>query len=119
MQLEKFISDMKYSILNKNRLTKKVFKSIIRRICNYNRNKTLPESAMSFIIMAEELAELQKECTKFLRFKGNRYAIMEEMADVIIYMESIKTILDISKEEMDNAVLVKLKNFDPERISDN
>lgn len=41
------------------------------------------------IVAIEELSELQKELTKWLRGKGNYEGLMEEMADVSIMLNQL------------------------------
>lgn len=41
------------------------------------------------IVAIEELAELQKELTKWLRCKGSHGGLMEEMADVSIMLNQL------------------------------
>jgi len=48
----------------------------------------------------EELAELQKELTKFLRGKLRREKLIEEIADVEIALKNIKKYFDIKELEM-------------------
>lgn len=45
---------------------------------------------MQVIVAIEELSELQKELTKFLRGQPNERSINEEMADVEIMLEQLK-----------------------------
>lgn len=44
------------------------------------------------IVAIEELSELQKELTKWLRGKGTREGLMEEMADVSIMLNQLELI---------------------------
>lgn len=46
------------------------------------------------IVCIEELAELTKELTKFLREKGNTMNLFEELADVEICTDQLKEIFD-------------------------
>ena len=48
----------------------------------------------------EEMAELQKELTKFLRGKLRREKLIEEIADVEIVLKNIKKYFDIKELEM-------------------
>ena len=49
------------------------------------------------IVAIEELSELQKELTKYLRGEGNREHIAEEIADALIMIEQIIEIFGISE----------------------
>lgn len=67
----------------------------------------------NIIIILEELGELNKELTKALRDKEDRIGIIEETADVLICIEYIKKIFNITEREINNAIYVKaneLKN---------
>lgn len=67
----------------------------------------------NIIIILEELGELNKELTKALRNKQDRIGIIEETADVLICIEYIKKIFNITEREINNAIYVKaneLKN---------
>lgn len=67
----------------------------------------------NIIIILEELGELNKELTKALRDKEDRIGIIEETADVLICIEYIKKIFNITEREINSAIYVKaneLKN---------
>jgi NTP pyrophosphatase (non-canonical NTP hydrolase) len=67
----------------------------------------------NIIIILEELGELNKELTKALRNKQDRIGIIEETADVLICIEYIKKIFNITEREINSAIYVKaneLKN---------
>ena len=51
------------------------------------------------IVAIEELSELQKELTKWLRGKGNRDGLMEEMADVSIMLNQLQLIFGDPTEQ--------------------
>lgn len=51
------------------------------------------------IVAIEELAELQKELTKWLRGKGTSEGLMEEMADVSIMLNQLELIFGNPVEE--------------------
>ena len=50
------------------------------------------------IIAFEEMAELQKELSKYLRGRENTTEIAEEIADVEIMLEQMKILFDIYKK---------------------
>ena len=62
----------------------------------------------------EELMELGKEITQYVNTQNfgfipiNRAAVLEELADVIITLETVKLVLNISEEEIE---LIKLKKL--------
>ena len=67
----------------------------------------------NIIIILEELGELNKELTKALRNKEDKIGIIEETADVLICIEYIKKIFNITEREINSAIYVKaneLKN---------
>lgn len=55
---------------------------------------------LQLIIACEELSELQKEICKYLRNKGDKDHIKEEMADVQLMLDELKVFFDISQEEI-------------------
>ena len=54
---------------------------------------------LQVIVAIEELSELQKELTKWLRGKGTREGLMEEMADVFIMLNQLELIFGNPTEE--------------------
>lgn len=69
------------------------------------------------IVAIEELSELQKELTKLLRGQGNHDHIVEELVDVLIMLEQVEKICNISHDEKFvkrikkiNRLLYRLKN---------
>lgn len=63
------------------------------------------------IVAVEELAELQKELTKFLRKKLNRVNLSEEIADVEIMVEQLKLMFNCGQQVED------IKNYKLERTA--
>lgn len=57
----------------------------------------------------EECAELQVELSKHICDKGDRMHLLEEMADVYISLCLMQAVLDISADEINKAIDVKLK----------
>ena len=62
------------------------------------------------LVAMEELCELAIELSREMRGRGDRMGILEELADVTIVVENIKRILNITDEELYNAIDVKLVN---------
>lgn len=56
----------------------------------------------------EEFAELQQQISKQIR-GYDRIGLLEEMADAYVYLELLKSIFNISEEDMQKAVDVKLE----------
>lgn len=73
----------------------------------------------SLVILMEEMAELQQEVSKVIRGRGNKYGILEELADVTICLERLKLLLDLSDNEFYKALQVKMdrlkKRMDQEK----
>ena len=64
---------------------------------------------INLVILMEELSELIKAISKFIRGKeDSEYDILEELADVYIYSESLFRLAGITYEDFDIAVRVKL-----------
>lgn len=105
MELDVFVKQMKskidLSILKPKYRRRLIQKSL--EICKDNKIGHYNQ-----IIVMEELAELSKEVSKFVRLKGNRDALLEEMADVLIGIDYLKEIHDISDKELDKAIAIKL-----------
>ncbi len=57
----------------------------------------------------EEFAELQQQVSKQIRGYDDRIGLLEEMADAYIGLEFLKSIFNISEEDMQKAVDVKLE----------
>ena len=60
-------------------------------------------------IAMEEFAELQQQISKQIRGYDDRIGLLEEMADAYIGLEFLKSIFNISEEDMQKAVDVKLE----------
>ena len=53
------------------------------------------------VVAVEEVSELQKELCKYLRKKGNKHNLAEEMADVEIMLEQMKMYFHIENESIE------------------
>ena len=60
-------------------------------------------------IAMEEFAELTQQVSKQIRGYGDRIGLIEEMADAYICLEFLKSIFDITPEELQKAIDVKLQ----------
>lgn len=60
-------------------------------------------------IAMEEFAELTQQISKQIRGYDNRIGLLEEMADAYICLEFLKSIFDITPEELQKAMDVKLQ----------
>lgn len=63
------------------------------------------------IIAVEELSELTKEITKYIRGKRKPIDMAEEIADVLIMIEQVKIICDIHEKDIDFWKDIKLKRL--------
>lgn len=68
-----------------------------------------PIAIMELIMCCEELAELQKEISKFARSKGNLNNTIEEIADVLISIDVLRDMLGIHQEQIEAMKEAKLK----------
>ncbi len=64
---------------------------------------------MKCTIVTEELAELTQQVTKQIRGYNDRIGLLEEMADVYICLEFLKSIFNVRSEELQKAMDVKLQ----------
>lgn len=76
---------------------------IIRRSLQKHSWKTKCTVAM------EEFAELQQQISKQIRGYDDRIGLLEEMADAYICLEFLKSIFNITPEELQKAMDVKLQ----------
>lgn len=59
-------------------------------------------------IAMEEFAELQQQVSKEIRGYHDQYGLLEEMADAYICLNFLESIFNISPEEIQKAIDVKL-----------
>lgn len=59
-------------------------------------------------IAMEEFAELQQQVSKQIRGYGDKIGLLEEMADAYICLNFLESIFDISSDEIQKAIDVKL-----------
>lgn len=59
-------------------------------------------------IAMEEFAELTQQVSKQIRGYGDRIGLIEEMADAYICLKLLESIFDISPEDMQKAIDVKM-----------
>ena len=63
------------------------------------------------VVAVEELSELQKEVTKFIRGKGDKANLTEEIADVEIMLEQIKMICAVNRKDIDKYINIKINRL--------
>lgn len=65
------------------------------------------EPHISLTIVMEELAEVQQALSKYIRGKGDKINMIEELADLSLVINYIYNICDISKDEVEKATMIK------------
>lgn len=70
-----------------------------------------PRGYHNLIIAAEELSELEQQTCKLLRGIGDKTALIEELADVWLSCLCIKGVSNISDEELNKAINVKIQRI--------
>lgn len=68
------------------------------------------------VLMTEEMSELQKECTKTLRGKGDREHFIEEVADVLITLTAGCKMMGITQKELDKVIISKSKRYSYDKL---
>ena len=63
------------------------------------------------VVCIEELSELQKELCKYMRGKGDKAHITEEITHVLITTSVIIELLNIDKEEIQKNVIQKIEQY--------
>ncbi len=63
---------------------------------------------LNCIIAMEEFAELAQQVSKQIRGYGDRTGLIEEMADAYICLKLLESIFNISPEDMQKAIDVKM-----------
>ena len=74
--------------------------------------------AMQTVVAIEEMSELQKELSKFIRGKGNRENLIEEVADVLVMITQIQLMYHIPDDEVERIMHLKLNRL-KERMEQN
>ena len=74
--------------------------------------------AMQTVVAIEEMSELQKELTKFIRGKGNRDNLIEEVADVLVMITQIQLMYHIPDDQVERIMHLKLNRL-KERMEQN
>lgn len=73
---------------------------------------------MQTVVAIEEMSELQKELSKFIRGKGNRDNLIEEVADVLVMITQIQLMYHIPDDEVERIMHLKLNRL-KERMEQN
>ena len=69
------------------------------------------------LISMEECSELVQAISKAKRGKLNKENLIEEIADVLICIDWLKDIYDISESELNEMILFKIKRVENKLIS--
>lgn len=85
---------------------------LLKKSIDSNKKSGNQRGHRNLIIVMEELSELSKEISKQLRGKGDRYRILEELADVQLGIHYVQEICGISDEELHKAMNVKLQRLE-------
>lgn len=99
MDRNRFIQEMNSDI----ELSEKERRRIIRKSI-----ETHPWKLKCTVVM-EEFAELTQQISKQIRGFDDRMGLLEEMADAYICLDFLKSIFDITPEELQKAIDVKLQ----------
>lgn len=109
MNREKFISQL--STTEKNIDEYRII-NVMKQSVKSNLKDNNPRGHRNLIIVMEELAELSKEISKELRGKGDWYNILEELADVKLSLYYVQEICDISNDDLNKAINIKIKRLE-------
>lgn len=97
----------KYELAN-NKIDEKSYHDTIEKCIGiFAKDPDFKNYGRAYVISMEECAELSKEISKLLRGKSNRLSLIEEIADVEICIDLIKSQANISDEEINKAKNVK------------
>ena len=112
MERNEFLNEMMKLFHDESKqLTKDEVNSIIQESIATFKDRSIKDGCYNLVIVMEELAELSQAISKVLRGKEDRANLLEELADVSICIEYIKSICDINQDELDRAISVKAKRL--------
>lgn len=115
MDREKFKKRMDYMLKTGNDvLTLKEQSEIIKQSIEYLDDKKGKQNLRGYhniVIVVEELSELTKELTKALRDKQDLNGIIEELADVLICIDYVKEVFDVTDKELEYARSIKMNEL--------
>ena len=64
-------------------------------------------NGIQLVVCMEELSELTQAISKEIQGKDNRNNVIEEMADVLICLEILKQVFEITDEDIDSWIKYK------------
>lgn len=99
MNRSRFIQGMNSDIQLSEKERRRIIRRSIER-CSWKLKCT---------IVMEEFAELQQQISKQIRGCGDKLGLLEEMADAYICLKFLESIFDISPDELQKAIDVKLE----------
>lgn len=71
-----------------------------------------PKNSIDLVMAMEEMAELSQETSKYIRGKGDKQHLAEEIGDVYNALEMIKIVTEISDENIDVMKDIKFRRQD-------
>ncbi len=90
----------------------KWIEDVLKQSVSANKNDGNQRGHRNLIIVMEELSELSKEISKKLRGKGDKYRILEELADVQLAIFYVQEICGISNEDLHRAMNIKVRRLE-------
>lgn len=66
---------------------------------------------LQYIIAIEEMSELQKEISKFIRYGDNQESIKEEIADVQLVLWELEEMFGIENFDVETAIHAKIGRY--------
>ena len=88
-----------------------LIKDCISKAIEQGANHKFERGDINLIILMEEMAELIKVLSKYIRYRDNKPDVIEEVVDVYIYLNAAKEILSITDKEFETGLKVKLDRF--------
>lgn len=115
MDREKFKKRMDYMLKTGNDvLTLEEQSEIMKQSIEYLDDKKGKQNLRGYhniVIVVEELSELTKELTKALRDKQDLNGIIEELGDVLICIDYVKEVFDVTDKELEYARSIKMNEL--------
>lgn len=86
--------------------------STVRILAGMHSHETgISPAQIQLVVAMEELSELSQELSKVVRCRGNDAAVLEELADVSIMVKYVQSAMNISDEDLNRAINVKLGRY--------
>lgn len=70
------------------------------------------DGSINMVIAMEEFGELTQQISKWIRHKGDKLSLTEELADSTIMMEYVKKVCDISQDDINKIINIKLDRLE-------